>query len=72
MSQESVLGRAVAQPIQRKKSSLRAEEAWLGWLLGVARAHRRLGHGRLSLHRGHSHQLYRPHDRAWPRPMGGA
>jgi ABC-type sugar transport system permease subunit len=33
MSQESVLGRAIAPPIQKKKSSLRAEEAWLGWLL---------------------------------------
>src|SRR5215207_6598223 len=33
MSQESVLGKAVAPPIQRKKSGLRAEEAWLGWLL---------------------------------------
>ena len=33
MSQESVLGHAIAPPIQRKKSSLRAEEAWLGWLL---------------------------------------
>ncbi|MCC6457140.1 MAG: sugar ABC transporter permease, partial [Caldilineaceae bacterium] len=33
MSQESVLGQAVARPIQRKKRSLRAGEAWLGWLL---------------------------------------
>jgi ABC-type sugar transport system permease subunit len=33
MSQESVLGQAVARPIQQKKSSLRAGEAWLGWLL---------------------------------------
>jgi ABC-type sugar transport system permease subunit len=33
MSQESALGRSLAQPLQRKKSSLRAEEAWLGWLL---------------------------------------
>lgn len=33
MSQESVLGKAIAPPIQRKKSSLRADEAWLGWLL---------------------------------------
>jgi ABC-type sugar transport system permease subunit len=33
MSQESVLGRAIAPPIQRKKSSLRANETWLGWLL---------------------------------------
>ena len=33
MSQESVLGRAVAQPTRRKKSTLRANEAWLGWLL---------------------------------------
>ena len=33
MSQESVLGRPVAQPISRKKRSLRADEAWLGWLL---------------------------------------
>jgi len=34
MSQQSVMGQAVAQPIPRKKkSSLRANEAWLGWLL---------------------------------------
>lgn len=34
MSQESVLGRAVAQSAPRKKrSALRTEEAWLGWLL---------------------------------------
>lgn len=33
MSQESVLGRAVAQPARQKKRSLRTEEAWLGWLL---------------------------------------
>jgi ABC-type sugar transport system permease subunit len=33
MSQESVLGHAVARSAQRKKSSLHAGEAWLGWLL---------------------------------------
>jgi len=33
MSQESLVGQAVARPIPRKKSSLRANEAWLGWLL---------------------------------------
>ena len=33
MSQESALGRAIAPPVQRKKRSLRTEEAWLGWLL---------------------------------------
>jgi multiple sugar transport system permease protein len=33
MSQESVLGQSVARPLQRKQSSLRTQEAWLGWLL---------------------------------------
>lgn len=33
MSQDTMLGKAIAPPIQRRKYSLRTEEAWLGWLL---------------------------------------
>ena len=33
MSQGTVMGQAVSRPMQRKKGSLRADEAWLGWLL---------------------------------------
>lgn len=33
MSQESLLGKSVARPVQRKGMSFRTAEAWLGWLL---------------------------------------